>query len=459
MNPSSLITRISEGLGVEVQPGTPVISGGTAFGRFISALSSNSTILEQIMRHYPRIPYGAPDPIPQEGTYASLWNTFIRHPEAAKVCTSLIAQYLRRQNSFALHNGVDSLALMGDVVSVTALEEYGNCPYRCYISRVLTVNDRKTCQLNGADLGSLVHELLCTCGRQLSRNNSWGSIDSVEAARAYVVPLVRERLSGAGFSPYANTYSLFHGEHYVSTAVASALFACSAEIRERGYFPVAFELMFGSTSGIRPIQVSHSSGNIYLSGKIDRVDTIPTVDGECIRVIDYKTGHTTLKTQDIYYGTSLQLPLYLKGYQEYRNSLNAPVVPYSMGYMSLDGIETDQVQHMADSDKSQAELCKNLFPSTTTHGDRAGTKDKPFTVDIPQIIAYSTALAGDFGSAIRQGLFPVMPLEKDTCKYCKYAGLCAKDIMGCNYRSANDLPVEDMEIIINGVREEDGKDA
>ncbi len=455
LNPSSLIIRISQGLGLEVQPGTPAISGGTAFGRFINALSSNSTILAQIMRHYPRIPYGAPDPIPQDGIYASLWNRFIRHPEAAKVCTSLIAQYLRRQNSFALHSGVNPMSLMGDVVSVTALEDYAQCPYKCFISRVLKVNDPKACTLNGTDLGSLVHEMLCTCGRKLSQSNGWDSIDSIEAARAYVAPLVRERLSGPRFSPYANTYSLFHGEHYVSTAVASALFVCSAEIREKGYSPVAFELMFGSSSGIRPILVPHSSGDIYLAGKIDRVDTISTADGECVRVIDYKTADTKLRARDIYYGTSLQLPLYLKGYQEYRNSLNAPVVPYSMGYMVLAEVETDQSLYMADSNTSLDNLCGMLSPSTFTHGDKAGTKDRPITVDFPQIIAYSTALAGDFGAAIGQGLFPVMPLEKDSCKYCKYAGLCAKEVAGCNYRSSNSLPVEDMERIINGVGEED----
>lgn len=449
LSPAYLLSWISQAMGIEIQPCEITISGGTAFNRFIHSLASNPAVFRRILGHYSRIPYGSPDPIPEDGIYASLWNTFIKNPSCANILSSIIAQHLRQQGLTSLPQGINPMAIMGHVIPVTTLEEYGACPFRCYLNRVLTIRERRDCTLNSANLGSIVHDLLCICGRRLSRQNLWDSIDSVQSARLYLEPVIEEVLTSHKYQHLLGNYSSFHGRSYISTASAAALYVCAREFRETGYNPREFELLFSANNGIQPITVEGNKESVYLSGKIDRVDVLQTPDGSAIRVIDYKTGNVELTHSDIYYGTSLQLPLYLKGYWDYMAQSGTKLDPRSMGYMSLTDVETSYNGLRPVLEDTQDALYKELRPSTMVHQMETKVDKTPVITNIPEIIGYSSRVAGVFGDNILEGNFPIKPLEPDTCKYCQYSGICAKDVLGCSYRKTN-ISAPDMARIING---------
>ena len=48
-----------------------------------------------------------------------------------------------------------------------------------------------------------------------------------------------------------------------------------------------------------------------LRGRIDRVDLCETDDKVYVKIIDYKTGNTSLDLVALYYGLQLQLAVYL----------------------------------------------------------------------------------------------------------------------------------------------------
>ncbi|MBR5137223.1 MAG: PD-(D/E)XK nuclease family protein [Clostridia bacterium] len=448
-SPAYLLTWISNALNIKVMEGNVSVSGGTAFNRFIHALGANQSILNRIMANYSRIPYGDPDPIPETGLYAKLWNTFIKIPACARICTSIIAQHLRQRGISTLPNGVNPMSLMGQVIPVTTLEEYGACPYRCYLNRVLTLKERRECTLNSADLGSIVHDLLCIGGRKLTKQNLWVSIDSVLSARNFVEPLLDEVLASPKYHHLMGNFVSFHGKNYISTATSAALYVCAREFADSGYRPREFELLFSAGRGIQPISVTGEKGTVYLSGKIDRVDMMETPEGSKLRVMDYKTGSVKLVAEDIYYGTSLQLPLYLKGYWDYMVSAGQTLDPRSMGYMSLTDFETTQKVLNPDLKTTQNALYKDLKPNVMVHDDELKAGDHKVTIDIPEIIGYTSHVAGEFGDKILEGNFPIKPLDQDSCKYCQYKNICAKDVLGCTYGKSN-ISELDMAMIING---------
>ena len=65
-----------------------------------------------------------------------------------------------------------------------------------------------------------------------------------------------------------------------------------------GRFPITVELPDGST--------------VWLEGRIDRIDILDDGDTSYVKVIDYKTGRQNLRLDEVYYGLSMQLILYLQ---------------------------------------------------------------------------------------------------------------------------------------------------
>ena len=89
---------------------------------------------------------------------------------------------------------------------------------------------------------------------------------------------------------------------------------------------------------ILPLELENGE-KVYLEGKIDRVDMLEMGSKRYARVIDYKSGNTTLNLEDVYYGLRLQLFLYLDAVLSMRQALPAGVFyqKLSQGAMRLDG--------------------------------------------------------------------------------------------------------------------------
>ena len=94
---------------------------------------------------------------------------------------------------------------------------------------------------------------------------------------------------------------------------------------------------------ILPLELENGE-KVYLEGKIDRVDMLEMGSKRYARVIDYKSGNTTLNLEDVYYGLRLQLFLYLDAVLTMRQALPAGVFyqKLSQGAMRLDGARADE---------------------------------------------------------------------------------------------------------------------
>jgi ATP-dependent helicase/nuclease subunit B len=161
--------------------------------------------------------------------------------------------------------------------------------------------------------------------------------------------------------------------------------------------PTHFEIRFGyERGGARgdrsgePISLALRDGtSLRFRGRIDRVDF--SKKGDCLRVIDYKTGSLQGEEDGFCGGTTLQLPLYL--------------------------MAACRIWKKAHVEKSWAEYYsvsrKGDFERLLFRGEGWNEKEK----NLKQIM--ETIARG-----IEEGtFFPLQEGERD-CKYCDFKGLC-----------------------------------
>ncbi len=90
----------------------------------------------------------------------------------------------------------------------------------------------------------------------------------------------------------------------------------AAELRRSSFQPLDFELDFSRASDIAPLELGEGAESMTLTGVADRVDGW-LHDGKLyLRVVDYKTGKKQFSMSDVWYGTGLQMLLYLFALQE-----------------------------------------------------------------------------------------------------------------------------------------------
>jgi ATP-dependent helicase/nuclease subunit B len=162
-------------------------------------------------------------------------------------------------------------------------------------------------------MGQFYHAALKLFVEELSASGTdWGAIDASEAAAIIkrVVAALAPRLQHEILSSSARyAYLLRKLEQTLQRAIATL-----SEHARRGQFrPLAVEARFGQQGQLPPLVLeAGSKGQVFLEGQVDRIDVASYQGKNYLRVIDYKSSTLDLKLEDIYYGLSLQLPLYLQ---------------------------------------------------------------------------------------------------------------------------------------------------
>ena len=196
------------------------------------------------------------------------------------------------------------------LLSVTQLEQYARCPFAYYLRYGLYLKEREVPQVRSLEDGNVLHDILQDAGEYLTQ------VLKEDEARA-----LAEKLAGQKQDEYAVYQTTGRYQYYwrkLQKSAARALQILTSQIQKGDFEPTAFEWRFGNGGQDGgPVEVTLPDGRrARLQGKVDRVDLWQDEDQRYVRVIDYKSGSTEYKPEELYAGLQLQLPVYLEATQQ-----------------------------------------------------------------------------------------------------------------------------------------------
>ncbi len=281
-------------------------------------------------------------------------------------------------------------------ISPTAFETYARCPFKYFLSYILSVEpapepaDLTT--LDPALRGELVHSILYEFfsdlvekrGRPLRlKQSDWNLLKRI-AKRKF------EEYATINVFPYTMIW-----ESEKSRIMEHLETFFEDTLKDEAYLPAYFELMWGydkSYEGAMPRDVYLEMGKrkIHLCGRIDRIDL--SKDGTQARVVDYKTGKARVEHDDFNGGRNLQLPMYILAARAFFESLARPVEITYAAYFFL----------MEEPRKREIRF----------HTQILGERWKDFET-----------LIGTIVNGIENGYFFAVP-DRYSCSYCDFREIC-----------------------------------
>ena len=267
--------------------------------------------------------------------------------------------------------------------SLSGLERYQDCPFRFFASDVLRLDEpaEDGAVLSARARGRFVHELLQRFFEAWDARGEGvitpGRLEAARAVFAEVAEPLLARLSPADAS--LERARLFGSA--LSTGIVDVILAMEASrpdpVQER-WLEYRLEGEF-SLGGEEPRQVP-------LRGVADRIDLL---DGNRLRVIDYKTGSAPER------GRALQVPVYALCAQERLHARGgSPWAVEEALYVSFAGRKSVVRVATQDDQETLATARERLF----------GLVDQ-----------------------INAGEFPPRPHDPMMCTYCAYPSVCRKD--------------------------------
>lgn len=243
-----------------------------------------------------------------------VYNWYASHEALRGAAARLLAGLFYRNTEKPLSKDT-SLALYRDSfkASVSRMERYRACPFAHFVAYGLRLRERQEYRLDTPQVGRFFHAALRNIALRLERQKiDWGELDRDKSQR-----LAEEEVES--LAPRLQQEILFSSSRYrylvekLKDTVAKTLYYLGEHARWGKFRPVGVEVSFGEEGLLPAATISlPSGGSIQLVGRIDRVDLARDERGRAfVRVIDYKSGSFDLSLQEVYYGLSLQVVIYL----------------------------------------------------------------------------------------------------------------------------------------------------
>ncbi|MFC4599347.1 helicase-exonuclease AddAB subunit AddB [Cohnella hongkongensis] len=205
-----------------------------------------------------------------------------------------------------------SRLLYGDrlLASVSRMERFIACPFQHFAVHGLRLQERRLYRVESPDIGQLFHAALRQTTEKLFAEGPAGA-DAArwqsEAAAAVdrLLPRVQSQILLSS-----------HRHQVMARKLREIVARASAVLGEHAalsaFKPVGLELSFGP-DGLLPALSLPLDGSRWIDivGKIDRVDAAESSAGLLLRILDYKSGATKLKLDEVANGLSLQMLTYL----------------------------------------------------------------------------------------------------------------------------------------------------
>ena len=350
--------------------------------------------------------------------------------------------------------------------SVTRMEQYARCAFAHFLKYGLALEERQEYRLQAPDIGNLYHDGLKRFGNELlSMGRKWQDI-SVEERTALAERCAKEAVEAYATDIFVSSAKNKYLTKQMERVLKKTLDILTAQLSGSDFSPEAFEQSF-----------FHTDRKLSLHGIIDRVDSCQTEEGKLIKIVDYKSGTRDFSLEELYYGLSMQLAVYMTAVLREKENKNA--TPAAMFFYHVDdpivdksdnpelavlkkqrvkGLVNSKMDIVRKLDNAFADAAGGLAASVKSvkipvETDKEGQYKKSSKVaDSTMFTAISDYVYDKLkaeSEEILSGAAEIAPYKckkKTGCDYCSYASVCGFDKKsGSTYRMLK--PMSDDEVL------------
>lgn len=325
------------------------------------------------------------------------------------------------------------------ITSISQLEEYARCPFSYMVDYKIMPKDDPRGDVTPVSAGAFLHKLMEMLGKEISK------LDITDLTYETVDELMLNMSKQLVKVFDDNVFTLSKQSEFYS----NQLIECSRrgakvylrQIKSSDFRPAYHEMVFAFDGDLGAVEISLSDGKkAYLTGKIDRVDTLKIDDDTYNNTIDYKSGNKRIDISGILTGQSLQLFIYMGALTKnnddkiggvfYFPLTNEFAEPIKAGEgEKMDGMFVDDktVLTALDTTLQNNMKSRNLNLAMKKDGSYRKTNRIVSPSYIKAAVTATQNTAAKLCEDIHSGRMPVSPIkdtQMDSCAYCSYNALC-----------------------------------
>ncbi len=233
------------------------------------------------------------------------------------------AERLDRENVRRLYGKGEGREL---TLSPSRMEKFVGCPFSYFVQYGLKPMENRSFDVDSRSVGDIFHYCMKRVAAALTLegvpvstpDSPWMTVADEELRT-----MIAEFTEDFTESYRDGVFGYSGREQYLRERIEEVIFLNAAvmvaQVRKGRIRAIHFEKEFrrGGGGAFPPVRLELADGGtVYIEGIIDRVDEIRGEENDpanYLRVIDYKTGDTRFRRQDVTEGIRLQLMIYLEG--------------------------------------------------------------------------------------------------------------------------------------------------
>ena len=372
-------------------------------------------------------------------------------------------------------------------VNVHQLESYAACSFQHFARFGLRLAPEENPDITSAARGSLIHEVIREFVEQQRTTALTGQTTSDEAAVAAIEQALDKVLNTSPYAQWKSKATRMQQAEEVLQVLRIAAIVLSRHLRYGRFRPHAVELSFGEHPSDQlpafELPLAKPYGlPVRVRGRIDRVDVAPSIpvsslsweaDGfegaddetgmdslRAFRIIDYKSRDMKVDMYKVFYGLTLQLPLYAAVVKHFANELfGHPATPAGILYLPVRS-QVEVAKAPEDPDEAQKAAVQKMkakgvlvhhptliewMDERLTNGIESDLFGKVYNqngqlaknapalepAQWDQLLEQAIAQAARVADGIQRGENEVSPFRfgpgQTACTFCSYSGLCQID--------------------------------
>jgi ATP-dependent helicase/nuclease subunit B len=329
-------------------------------------------------------------------------------------------EHMHQETAKQLYGGLQT--------SVSRIESYYECPYQYFVARGLRPVEIKEYAENPADVGTYVHDLMDGFTKRiLSQEKEWATLSDAQMQET-LAEVAEELIPAHNQGIFAEARYAFMEQRLREEAVWAVKNIKSQLETQPNVKITATEAGFEKEM----LRLPTRHGQLVVSGRIDRIDTLEEEEKTLLRVVDYKTGQQGFDLTEAVMGVGIQLLVYLMAAEKLYENKGETVLPAGGFYYAIslpyvkEGKEKERSRYMMRGfvtlEEAEGEA---LLPPPSDARIMKLTGQ-----EVQKLLQHVRALMVQAMEEIYEGkiyLRPTFDRGMTPCRYCPYHAICMFD--------------------------------